>query len=164
MNDPVTGASYDVQRVQNKKGKYYTYGNVVFTGEGRNYTTQVALDILRRRTGSKIHWIGLTERSRAIHAENYGMTAAKGSNWKRDGFIRGAVTGWDSAVIVNAERFLRNTDGSVSATAQKFLTAAESKMDNAATKSTLANAFMETQIAQGSLRTVASIIGDYLAV
>ena len=165
MSDPMTGASYDVNRVQGKSGKHYTYGSVSFNAhEGRNHTTQVALDILRRRTGCKIHWIGLTERSRAISPENYGMTAAKGSNWKRDGFIRGTVAGWDSAVIVNAERFLRNTDGSVSSTAQKFLNAAEDKMDNATTKSTLANAFMESQIAQGSLRTVASMIGDYLAV
>jgi hypothetical protein len=135
MSDPVTGASYDVNRVQGKSGKHYAYGNVVFGGqEGRNHTTQIALDILRRRTGCKIHWIGLTERSRAISPENYGMTAAKGSNWKRDGFIRGAVAGWDSGVIVNAERFLRNTDGSVSSTAQKFLSAAENKMDNATTK------------------------------
>ena len=167
MSDPVTGASYDIQRVQRKDHGSYTYGNVVFTvGDayyGRDeYTTRIALDILRRRTGSKIHWIGLTTAPRAT-PESYRMVS-KAHNYKRDGFIRGAVAGWDSAVVVNAERFLRNTDGSVAITAQKVINAAENRMDAAKSKRELQNAFMESQIAAGSLRTVASIVGEYLAV
>jgi hypothetical protein len=52
----------------------------------------------------------------------------------------------------------------VSRTAQQFLDKAEERMDNASTKGALAKAFMETQIAQGSLRTVATHIGECLAV
>ena len=168
MSDPVTGASYDIQRVSRKDHGSYTYGNVVFSVNdnayyGRDeYTTQIALDILRRRTGSKIHWIGLTTATRAT-PESYRMVS-KAHNYKRDGFIRGTVAGWDSAVVVNAERFLRNTDGSVAITAQKVLNAAENRMDAAKSKRELQSAFIESQIAAGSLRTVASIVGEYLAV
>jgi len=167
MSDPTTGASYDIQRVQRKDGGAYTYGNVVFSVNdayyGRDeYTTRIALDILRRRTGCKIHWIGLTTAPRAT-PESYRMVS-KAHNYKRDGFIRGAVAGWDSAVVVNAERFLRNTDGSVAITAQKVINAAEDRMDAAKSKRELQNAFMDSQIAAGSLRTVASIVGEYLAV
>ena len=167
MSDPTTGASYDIARVQRKDGGAYTYGNVVFTVNdayyGRDeYTTRIALDILRRRTGCKIHWIGLTT-SKRVGPESYRMVS-KAHNYKRDGFIRGAVAGWDSAVVVNAERFLRNTDGSVAITAQKVLNEAEDRMDAAKSKRELQNAFMDSQIAAGSLRTVASIVGEYLAV
>ena len=65
---------------------------------------------------------------------------------------------------MNAERFLRNSDGSVAMTAQKVLNEAEDRMDAAKSKRELQNAFMDSQIAAGSLRTVASIVGEYLAV
>lgn len=167
MSDPDTGASYDINRVSRKDGGVYTYGNVVFSVNdnyyGRDeYTTRIALDILRRRTGCKIHWIGLTM-SKRVTPESYRMVS-KTANYKRDGFIRGEVAGWDSAVVVNAERFLRNSDGSVAMTAQKVLNEAEDRMDAAKSKRELQNAFMDSQIAAGSLRTVASIVGEYLAV
>jgi len=168
MSDPITGASYDIQRVDRKDHGSYTYGNVVFTVSqnayyGRDqYTTRIALDILRRRTGTKIHWIGLTTGKR-VTPESYQMVS-KTANYKRDGFIRGTVAGWDSAVVVNAERFLRNSDGTVANTAQKVLDAAEDRMDAAKSKRELQSAFIDSQIAAGSLRTVASIVGEYLAV
>ena len=167
MSDPVTGASYDINRVNRKDGGAYTYGNVVFSvgdnwSGSAEYTTRIALDILRRRTGSKIHWIGLTTGKR-VTPESYRMVS-KTANYKRDGFIRGTVAGWDSAVVVNAERFLRNSDGSVANTAQRMLDDAENRMDAAKSKRELQTAFMDSQIAAGSLRTVASIVGEYLAV
>jgi hypothetical protein len=170
MSDPITGASYDIYRVNRKDHGSYNYGNVVFDMNqnaysyyGRDqYTTRIALDILRRRTGTKIHWIGLTTGKR-VTPESYQMVS-KTANYKRDGFIRGTVAGWDSAVVVNAERFLRNSDGTVANTAQKVLDDAEDRMDTAKSKRELQTAFMESQIAAGSLRTVASIVGEYLAV
>jgi hypothetical protein len=167
MSDPATGASYDIQRVPRKDGGSYIYGNVVFSvGDayyGRDeYTNRIALDILRRRTGTKIHWIGLTTAKR-VDPGSYRMVS-KAHNYKRDGFIRGAVAGWDSAVVVDATRFLRNSDGSVANTAAKALNDAEHRMVEAKSKRELQNAFIDSQIAAGSLRTVASIVGEYLAV
>jgi hypothetical protein len=120
--------------------------------------------MIRRRTGSKVHWIGLVGYSRrGVEPSRYNMVC-KTNEWKRDGFIRGDVWGWDSAIVVDADRFQRDANGDVSQSAQTALDKAESKMDNAATKGALAKAFMETQIAHGALRTVANHIGEYLAV
>jgi hypothetical protein len=172
MADPRTGATYDLSRLRKYTKDEYGYrkfaGYFQFGSEGIPETVHyphamIAADIIRRRTGAKIHWIGLTTHRKSIDPSHYGMKC-KDNNWKRDGFIRGDVWGWDSAVVVDADRFLRDANGEVSRTAQQFLDKAESKMDNAATKGALAKAFMETQIAQGSLRTVATHIGECLAV
>jgi hypothetical protein len=170
--DPRTGATYDLSRLRKYTKDEYGYrkfaGYFQFGSEGIPETVQyphamIAADIIRRRTGAKIHWIGLTLHRKSIDPSHYGMKC-KDNNWKRDGFMRGDVWGWDSAIVVDADRFLREANGEVSRTAQQFLDKAEERMDNASTKGALAKAFMETQIAQGSLRTVATHIGECLAV
>ena len=170
--DPRTGATYDLSRLRKYTKDEYGYrkfaGYFQFGSEGIPETVQhphamIAADIIRRRTGAKIHWIGLTTHRKSIDPSHYGMVC-KDNNWKRDGFIRGDVWGWDSAIVVDADRFLREANGEVSRTAQQFLDKAEERMDAASTKGALAKAFMETQIAQGSLRTVATHIGECLAV
>jgi hypothetical protein len=88
----------------------------------------------------------------------------KTNEWKRDGFVRGDVWGWDSAIVVDSDRFHRDANGEISQNAQSVLDKAESKMDSASTKGALAKAFMESQMAHGALRTVATHIGEHLAV
>jgi hypothetical protein len=173
ITDERTGAAYDLNRVRKftkdgygyrKLAGYFQFGTNGIPDTVRNPQCMIAVDIVRRRTGSKVHWIGLIAHSRrAIDAVHYGMVC-KTNEWKRDGFIRGDVWGWDSAIIVDAERFSRDANGEVSRTAQTAIDKAESKMDNAKTNGALAKAFMETQIAHGALRTVATHIGEYLAV
>jgi hypothetical protein len=165
LDDPQTGASYDLRRVRPHYGsEYCRYGSVTVPEGVNHHHSMIAVDMVRRRTGSKVHWIGLAaQRKNGINPQDYGMKC-KDNNWKRDGFIRGTVWGWDSAIVVHSDRFLRSSNGEVSKTAQTFLDAAEERMDNAHTKGALAKAFMESQTAHGSLRTVANHIGEYLAV
>jgi hypothetical protein len=172
ISDPRTGATYDLQRVRKfgtdehgyrKNMGYFQFGTEGIPDIVDRPHAMVAVDIVRRRTGSKVHWIGLTSHRKTLDPANYGMKC-KSHNWKRDGFVRGDVWGWDSAVIVDADRFLREANGEVSNTAQRFIDNAEQKMDSARTNGALAKAFMESQIAQGSLRTVATHIGECLAV
>jgi len=173
MSDPLTGASYDINLIKKKGvhyGTYYTYGNVVFDTKDAGgvgyirdwYNIRIALDVLRRRTGCKIHWIGLVT-SRTINPKSYNISITS-NNYSRDGFVRGTVAGWDSAVLINAERFQRNSDGSVAWRSQKLLSSAQSKLNSAKSKREIQSAFMNSQIAAGSLRTVANIVGEYLAV
>ena len=173
LTDDRTGASYDLNRIQKwtkdehgyrKRNGYFTFGTNGIPETVSHPQSMIAVDMIRRRTGSKVHWIGLVGYSRrGIEPSRYNMVC-KTNEWKRDGFIRGDVWGWDSAIVVDAERFQRDANGDVSQSAQTALDKAESKMDNAATKGALAKAFMETQIAHGALRTVANHIGEYLAV
>lgn len=173
ITDERTGAAYDLNRVRKytkdkygyrKLAGYFQFGTDGIPDTARNPQCMIAVDMVRRRTGSKVHWIGLVAHSRrAIDPSHYGMVC-KTNEWKRDGFIRGDVWGWDSAIIVDADRFSRDANGEISRTAQEAITKAESKMDNAKTNGSLAKAFMETQIAHGALRTVANHIGEYLAV
>ena len=174
LTDHRTGAAYDLNRVQ-KWGKdaygyrkshgYFQFGTNGIPNTVVNPHSMIAVDIIRRRTGAKMHWVGLVAGGsrRTLEPSRYSMKC-DASNWKRDGFIRGDVWGWDSAIVVDADRILRDSNGTVSTTAQSMLNKAESKMDNAATKGALAKAFMETQIAHGSLRTVATHLGELLAV
>jgi hypothetical protein len=155
---------------QNKYGystqtdELHQFGSVAISPKGHTHS-MIAVDMIRRRTGSKVHWIGLNDgSSRTITAERFNMTAAPKSDWKRDGFIRGAVAGWDSAVVIDASRFMRESNGEVSTTARNLMDKADEKMDKATTNRALTNAFIDSQIAQGSLRTVANIVGEYLAV
>lgn len=173
LTDERTGAAYDLNRVT-KWGKdqhgyrthngYFQFGTNGIPETVRHPQCMIAVDLIRRRTGSKVHWIGLVGYSRrGIDPSHYGMVC-KTNEWKRDGFLRGDVWGWDSAIIVDADRFSRDANGEVSRNAQSAIDKAESKMDNAKTNGSLAKAFMETQIAHGALRTVANHIGEYLAV
>ena len=173
LTDARTGMSYDLNRVQKwtkdtygyrKSAGYFNFGTNGIPDTVRCPHAMIAVDIIRRRTGSKMHWVGLAAYTRrAIEPSNYGMVC-KTNEWKRDGFVRGDVWGWDSAIIVDADRFQRDANGDISQNAQSVLDKAEQKMDAAATKNALAKAFMETQIAHGALRTVATHIGEHLAV
>ena len=174
LTDHRTGASYDLNRVQKwtkdqhgyrKSNGYFQFGTDGIPETVGNPHSMIAVDIVRRRTGAKMHWVGLVGGygSRSVEPSRYSMKC-NSSNWKRDGFIRGDVWGWDSAIVVNSDRILRDSNGTVSNTAQSMLDKAESKMDSASTKGALAKAFMETQIAHGSLRTVATHLGELLAV
>jgi len=164
MTDPQTGASYDVKRVyHSQNGTWYEYGNVrTREGSATQRSLQFSIDILRRRTGSKIHWIGLT-RGKTIVPSSYRMTPEKNYNWKRDGFVRGDVLGWNSAVIVNADRFLRDADGELDSNTSKVVKDAQLRMDAARSKREILSAFVESQIATGSLRNVAAFVGEHLA-
>ena len=173
MTDPVTGAAYDINRVVKygkdsggwrKRDGYFQFGTEGIPDTVRHPHSMIAVDIIRRRTASKIHWVGMVYARRSVEGSHYGMVPAKGSNWKRDGFIRGDVWGWDSAIIVNSERILRDANGTVSSTAQRVIAKAEEKMVNAGSTRALATAFMESQIAHGSLRSVATHLGELLAV
>ena len=173
LTDARTGMSYDLNRVQKwtkdeygyrKHGGYFNFGTNGIPDTVRCPHAMIAVDIIRRRTGAKMHWIGLAAHTRrGVDPSNYGMVC-KTNEWKRDGFVRGDVWGWDSAIIVDADRFQRDANGDISRNAQSVLDKAEQKMDAAATTNALAKAFMETQIAHGALRTVATHIGEHLAV
>lgn len=173
LTDPRTGAAYDLNRVTKwgkdtygyrKRNGYFQFGDAGIPDRCEYPHAMIAVDIIRRRTGAKMHWIGLASGYRRnMEPSRYGMVC-KTHDWKRDGFMRGDVWGWDSAIVVDSDRFHRDANGEVSQIAQTAITKAESKMDSAATKGALAKAFMETQIAHGSLRTVATHIGEYLAV
>ena len=173
LTDDRTGMSYDLNRVQKwtkdnygyrKHNGYFNFGTNGIPETVAHPHAAIAVDIVRRRTGSKMHWIGLCAYSRrVVEPKDYRMTC-KTCDWKRDGFIRGEVWGWDSAIVVDADRFHRDANGEISNNAQSVLDKAERKMDSAGTKNALAKAFMETQIAHGALRTVATHIGEHLAV
>jgi hypothetical protein len=175
LTDPVTGAAYDMNAVQRhtkdangfrQRDGFYQFGGMAIPkGHSGHLHSLIAVDIVRRRTGARMHWVGLryTGGRGTVTGEYYNMTC-KNANWKRDGYITGSVWGWDTAIVVDADRILRDANGTVSNTAQRILQKANDKMDNAGSNRTLANAFIESQMAQGSLRTVATHIGEFLAV
>jgi hypothetical protein len=164
MGDSLTGATYDI--TQYRLGAKRNYGNlkVVFETPDRwgHEHSAIALDVLRRRTGSKVHWVGLTLLKR-VDPKTYGMTVGANQNFARDGFIRGSVHGWDSAVVVDAKRFLRNSDGSVHEIVKRQLQNVQTRMSAAESKREIQKAFIDSQLAAGSLRTLANIIGEHLA-
>lgn len=164
MHDPQTGASYDVKRVYNSQnGTWYEYGNVrTAEGSTQQRSLHFSIDILRRRTGSKIHWIGLA-RGKRMRPEDYRMCPAKNHNWKRDGFVRGNVMGWNSAIIVNADRFLRQANGDLDSTTSEVAKEAKLRMNSARSKREILNAFVDSQLITGSLRNVAVFVGEHLA-
>ena len=166
LTDPRTGASYDLHRA--RKGPWntdgsYTFGSVDF-GNNTN-RAMIAVDVLRRRTGCRVHWIGLIDRI-TMPGPIDGMVYDKGGEgtWKREGYVSGKCVGWDSATIVEATRFTRNYNGGVSDRMKKVLDKAEQKMENAKTDRALASAFIDSQIAKGSLRSLSNVIGEFLAV
>ena len=176
LTDPVTGAAYDMNAVQRntkdvngyrQRDGFYQFGCMdIPKGHSGHLHSLIAVDIVRRRTGSRMHWVGLryTGGGRVKVTPEYYAMKSKNADWKRDGYIAGTVWGWDTAIVVDADRILRDANGTVSSNAQRILQKANEKMDNAGSNRTLANAFIESQMAQGSLRTVATHIGEFLAV
>ena len=166
LTDPRTGASYDLHRA--RKGAWGTDGSHAFGSVhfGNNTNrAMIAVDTLRRRTGCRVHWIGLIDRI-TMPGPIDGMVYDKGGEgtWKREGYVSGKCVGWDSATIVEATRFTRNYNGGVSDRMKKVLDKAEQKMENAKTDRALASAFIDSQIAKGSLRSLSNVIGEFLAV
>jgi hypothetical protein len=176
LTDPVTGAAYDMNAVQRntkdvngyrQRDGFYQFGCMdIPKGHSGHLHSLIAVDIVRRRTGARMHWVGLryTGGGRVKVTPEYYAMKSKNADWKRDGYIAGTVWGWDTAIVVDADRILRDANGTVSSNAQRILQKANDKMDNAGSNRTLANAFIESQMAQGSLRTVATHIGEFLAV
>lgn len=173
LTDEKTGASYDIRRCTSRtstmeSGYSHTqFGNFRAKTESGYSMAQMkhhmefCLDILRRRTGTKIHWIGLTDGGCVSRSAE--MKEDKTSNMKRDGYCTGVVAGWDSSVVINSQRFSRDSSGAISDKSQHIIKEAESKLNVAVTKKQLTNAFMDTQMAHASLRSLATIIGEYLA-
>jgi hypothetical protein len=174
LDDPQTGRSYDMKRVYKRDAQgcpaneYHQFGNTP-TKCNNSYSPyirhmQIAVDVLRARTGCRVHWIGLTTRASQPEPKDYGMTVTGKPNWKRDGYMRGECGNWDTAVVVDASRFLRSGTGRLSERMENTIRKAEEKMENAKTDRALATAFIDSQVAQGSLRSLSTIIGEYIAV
>ncbi len=203
LDDPITGCSYDVttnrRAVQASEGidllsrraSCYSYGSVEVPLESsrssfdsttlkercvQNANVWIACDIIRRRTGAQVHWIGLTQSAGCPSLRSL-MNPFKGSDWRREGFVRGTILGWDSAIVINSGKFgLLEVDNPVHSTtnsrnsqsrqarmeeSRKFQT--EKLYANAKTNSTLLKAFVSERSVSVGLRIVASYIGDRLA-
>ena len=162
--DPATGASYDMRHreVYNEDGGTSTIrrGNVQPQAEPRYRGVWIAQDIIRRRTGAAVHWVGLTDRANTSRFG--GFTPDKHGNWSRDGFVRGTALGWDTAVVAAASRFSnkRNTNEVV----DRKVADSDRKLASAKTQSQLLKAFTERTAATNSLRSLATIIGEFLAL
>jgi hypothetical protein len=99
------------------------------------------------------------------------MRPAVRSDWRRDGFVRGTVAGFDSAIIVASERFdstggynhySRNTPSTQSLRAN--VTEQLDKASKVGSKIGLKKGFMASRSLDGGLRIIASSIGERLAV
>ena len=165
IEDSVTGASYDMNDscFYGSDGKPVSVrrGTVQWKSEPSNRSVAIAIDSLRRRTGSKVHWIGLTPSQTRTVPNMGGFIADKDSNWSRDGYVRGTAAGWDTAVIAAACRFGgSNNDRYI----EKVMDKIDEKIESAKTNRTLFNAVAEKQAMTNSLRSLATIIGEFLAV
>jgi len=164
MEDAVTGVSYDLDTHWEYEGmtsKQFQRGSVRWD-KPYNASVCAAIDILRRRTGSKVHWIGLSERSGATVPSMGGFVPdAKGNNWSRDGYARGRAGGFDTAVIAAAARFGGAGNDSW---LNKQLDKMDEKIDGAKTARTLVTAVVNKQAMANSMRSLATIIGEYLAL
>ena len=107
-----------------------------------------------------MHWVGLTDRANTSRFG--GFTPDKHGNWSRDGFVRGTALGWDTAVVASASRFSnkRNTNEVV----DRKVADSDRKLASAKTQSQLLKAFTERTAATNSLRSLATIIGEFLAL
>jgi hypothetical protein len=155
MDDPITGASYDIQRVFDHS-KYkdgvaplWRMGSVAVPEDVKHIDVWIACDIIRRRTQSQLHWISLSERE-SFSASSFGMEMKGGVNWKRDGFARGDVAGFDSTTVVSTRKFASKTQYRASAPVVGM------------SKTQLQKSFFESQTAAGGLKIVATLIGERL--
>jgi hypothetical protein len=159
MDDPMTGESYDIRQIhrewtrenqESSRSTFWSFGSVKIPAGVQNADVWIACDILRRRTGSKIHWIGL--RDGGCSAGNHGVTQNSGANWKRDGFLRGTTIGFDSTVIVNSDRFVAQPASlrSIKSVASQPVTL---------TKGQLQKSFIESQCESNCFKMIASIVG-----
>lgn len=195
LDDPITGCSYDLSHNAlpgnyssttpstgaDRKSQYYTFGTVMvpvnLTGIDSN--VWIASDIIRRRTGSQVHWIGLND-CRACPTSRAGMsiTRLKGRrtlDWKLDGYVTGTVSGFDSAIIINSNRFA-STKNSINRYGYKhggdsgsFVSQMQDTQEQLAkaaasgNRTGLQKGFMKQLTLQSGLRIVATVIGERLA-
>ena len=164
LEDAVTGASYDLRDSfyydGNGKQQRVSRGSVQWKTEPANRSVAIAIDALRRRTGSKVHWIGLTDRMARTVPSMGGFVAHDDANWSRDGYARGTAASWDTAVIAAACRF---GDSRNASWIEKTMDKMDEKIESAKTNRTLFNAVAEKQAMTNSLRSLATIIGEFLA-
>jgi hypothetical protein len=164
MEDAVTGVSYDIENHSDYDGatyKQFERGSVRWENP-YNRSVCAAIDILRRRTGSKVHWIGLTERaSNTIPSMGGFVPDIKGNNWSRDGYARGRAGGFDTAVIAAAARF---GGAGNDVWINKQLDKMDEKIEGAKTARTLVTAVVNKQAMANSMRSLATLIGEYLAL
>ena len=165
MQDPQTGVSYDIDThyCTGADGKYGSFQRGTVRWENPyNASVCAAIDILRRRTGSKVHWIGLTERqsTNVPHMGGF-VPSAKGNNWSRDGFARGTACGFDTAVVAVAARF---GDAGNNAWIERQMHKMDEKIDAAKSARTLVTAVVNKQAMANSMRSLSTIIGEYLAL
>ena len=157
MDDPMTGESYDIRQVnrkwtkENPFGNRWSFGSIKVPTDAHDHGVWIACDILRRRTGSKIHWIGLRDSGRSTH---HGVRESRNSNWKRDGFVRGSASGFDSVVILNANRFAGKQP---SRTPSSF--GYGSPPNAPLTKAQLQKEFIGSQCENNCSKMIASIVG-----
>ncbi len=185
LDDPMTGCSYDLtskcknethteQHAREQAGgarQMWEFGTIRVPELATCRFVWIACDILRRRTGSQVHWIGLVSGNKACPSGRRGMRPAIRSDWRRDGFVRGTVAGFDSAIIVASERFdstggythySRNTPSTQSLRAN--VTDQLDRASKQGSKIGLKKGFMASRSLDGGLRIIASSIGERLAV
>lgn len=167
MTDAKTGHSYDLENHMYYENSDYSKPIQVVRGSVRwdkpqyNMSVSAAIHRLRARTGCRVHWIGLTDRVGTTVPSMSGFVADKRSNWSRDGYVRGSCDAFDTAVIASSARF--NVDGT-NKWMDKQLGNMEAKIESAKTARTLATAVMNAQAMSNSMRSLSSLIGEYLAV
>ena len=191
LDDPMTGCSYDLtskcknetsaeQYAREQAGgarPMWEFGTIRVPESASHRFVWIACDILRRRTGSQVHWIGLVSGNKACPSGRRGMKPAIRSDWRRDGFVRGTVAGFDSAIIVASERFdstggynhysTRAGRGHPNPNASSIRASVNDLLDKASkqgSKIGLKKGFMASRSLDGGLRIIASSIGERLAV
>ena len=164
IEDPVTGASYDLWNTQYRDadGKTQTMRRGTVNWEtASNRSVCIAIDALRRRTGSKVHWIGLTASQRnAAPSGMGGFVPSEDADWARDGYARGTAAGWDTAVMAAACRFGGKGNNWVEQQLEKM----DQKIEGAKTNRNLVTAVVNKQAMTNSLRSLATLIGEFIAV
>ena len=164
--DAATGASYDVTAIrqydENGRGRRMRRGRVQFDDSVYNLSVAAAIDRLRRRTGIRVHWIGLHEsHGTTIPSMSDFKVDTKRTNWSRDGYARGSASGFDTAVIVAAARFGgAGNDQWI----EKQLNKADEKIESAKTGKSLLTAVVNKQAMANSVRSLSTLIGEYLAL
>ena len=134
----------------------------------------IARDMIRRRTGAAIHWIGLSTNAKRSTMPSF--VEADGSAYSRDGYARGRAAGWDSAVVARASDFCVLTNNSEIETrveegrAQRFDRLLSDGLKTA--KRTASGGFSASAVkslagamsVRNSAKSVATIIGEVVAV
>ena len=149
ISDPVTGLKYNTEQLDKSLTVQST-------------SVWIACDIIRKRTGTAVHWIKLHWSKGSPVLQIKGAKELPNGNWKRDGFVRCEVDGFDTAIIVDQNRIARQQNGEIGYSAQGMLETVTKNMNTAKSKTELQKAFIANQSAIGSLKSVATIIGETL--